>query len=77
MKILFTDSKRARECVQWVMKNIGPKTSVKGSVVHGEGWCFWCNIPGVYGLPEEASFCIEINQHVDSETATLFMLKWS
>jgi len=74
-KIKINDLDRARDCVQWMIKHIGPQLPGNpGTVVQGEGWKFWSEIhyPGATYIIN-----IELNKHVDPETATLFMLKWS
>ena len=76
MKVTFTDATRARDCVQWAIKHVGPKTSAAGSVVRGEGWILWCNIPEAWAKGDP-TYCVELNYHVDDETATMFMLKWA
>ena len=79
-RITFTDINRARDCIYWVMENIGPKTSSPGSGIRGEGWHFWTNIPQFTyaSLPTDApTYTMELNEHVDEETQLFFMLKWS
>ena len=75
-KIIFTDSDHAIDCVKWTMENIGPKISVPGSSIRGEGWHFWTNVPPDISK-ENITFTMELNEHVDEETQLLFMLKWS
>ena len=75
-KIIFTDSDRAIDCVKWTMENIGPKISVPGSSIRGEGWHFCTNMPPDISK-ENITFTMELNEHVDEETQLLFMLKWS
>ena len=75
-KITFTDANRATDCILWTIANIGPKISVPGSSIRGEGWHFWTNIP--HDISEKSiTFTIELNEHVDVDTKLLFMLKWS
>jgi len=75
-KITFTDSDRAIDCVKWTMENIGPKISVPGSSIRGEGWHFCTNMPPDISK-ENITFTMELNEHVDEETQLFFMLKWS
>lgn len=74
-RIKIDDLNRARDCVQWMIKHIGPQLPGNpGTVVRGEGWSFWSEV----GDPDvQYIIHIELNEHVDPETATLFMLKWS
>ena len=79
-KITFTDVNRARDCVYWVMENIGPKTSSPGSGIRGEGWHFWTYVPAFAGTAmqlDPPTYTMELNEHVDEETQLFFMLKWS
>jgi hypothetical protein len=79
-KIIFTDANRAKDCVMWVMENIGSKTSVPGSSICGEGWRFWTTIPAFMNTAmqlDPPTYTIELNEHVDEETQLFFMLKWS
>ena len=79
-KIIFTDANRAKDCVMWVMENIGPKTNVPGSSICGEGWLFWTTIPDFTYTPfptDVPTYTIELNEHVDEETRLFFMLKWA
>ena len=74
VKITLTDPERARECVQWLMKDVGPiKRSVGGPVVHGEGWVVYMG--GTQGTATK--FFIEVDDFVDEDTQLLFALKWS
>jgi len=75
-KIIFTDFNRATDCILWTLDNIGPKISVPGSSIRGEGWHFWTNIPPDISK-ESITFSMELNEHVDEETQLLFMLRWS
>jgi len=76
-RIIFTDVNRARDCVYWVIENIGPKISVPGSSIRGEGWHFWTRIPYPDDVKDEIIYVIELNEHVDEETQLFFMLKWA
>lgn len=79
-KITFTDVNRARDCVLWTIENIGPKISVPGTSIRGEGWHFWTTIPAFMNTAMQLdmpTYTIELNEHVDEETQLLFMLKWS
>jgi hypothetical protein len=75
--IIFTDINRAKDCVMWVIENIGPKISVPGSSIRGEGWHFWTRIPYPDDVKDEIIYVIELNEHVDEETRLFFMLKWA
>lgn len=74
-RIKITDLDRAQECVQWMMKHIGPQLpGTVGTVVRGEGWRFWVSL----ATPElNCAVNIELTEDVDSETAMMFMLKWA
>ena len=74
MKFQTTDLEKARDIVQWLIKNIGPQTGGNGSVIRGEGWMFWVSIP----IPLEPVICYEIDDLlVDEYTLMTFALKWS
>ena len=74
IRIQIDNLEKARQCADWLIKNVGPvKPGNSGTLVRGEGWQYW-----VSGhAPEWWRVTIELNEHVDNETATIFMLKWS
>ena len=76
--ISTTDVNRARDCVQWLIKNVGPETGVQGSSVRSLGWNLWtqCSV-GADGRIDPPVYIIEVNDHVDDDTQLLFALKWS
>ena len=76
-KIKTTDVDRARDCVQWLIKNIGPETSVQGSTIRSEGWHLWTQVWQHGGRVDPPVYIIEVNDHVDEDTQLLFALKWS
>ena len=79
-KITFTDINRAKDCVMWVIENIGPNTSNTGTSARGEGWHFWTYVPAFAGTVMQLdmpTYNIELKEHVDEETQLFFMLKWS
>lgn len=73
-KIKTTDVGRARDCVQWLIKNVGPEVSVQGSTIRSLGWHLWTQATedGKYN----PAYIIEVNDHVDEDTQLLFALKW-
>lgn len=74
MKIQTTDLDKARDIVQWLIKNVGPQTAGAGSVIRGEGWVYWIAMPN----PLEPIVHYEIDESiVDEHTVTMFLLKWS
>lgn len=74
MKIQFHDAERARDCVQWLMKNVGPRQpGVTGNILHGLGWTTRINLDYYAGC----MFEVELTKDVDEHTVTLFMLRWS
>ena len=77
-KINTTDVYRARDCVQWLIKNVGPETGVQGSSIRSLGWNLWTQgsvTPD--GRVDPPVYIIEVNDHVDDDTQLLFALKWS
>jgi hypothetical protein len=79
-KLTFTNVNRARDCVHWVIKNIGPVIENPGTSVRGEGWHLWTTIPDFTYAPlptDVPTYTIELNEHVDEETQLFFMLKWA
>lgn len=73
IRIQSDNLEKAQQCVDWLVKNVGPvKTGNSGTLVRGEGWQYWVKVQ----LPEWI-FIAELDEHVDDETATIFMLKWS
>ena len=79
MKIAIhgSDYTRARECVQWLIKNIGPALpGTHGTVMRGEGWLVNVVLGVDYHSPHTIK--IELNpDHVDQQDIMLFMLKWA
>ena len=76
-KIKTTDVYRARDCVQWLIKNIGPEVSVQGSSIQSLGWHLWTQGSVTDGTSFNPTYIIEVNDHVDDDTQLLFALKWS
>jgi hypothetical protein len=76
-KISTTDVDRARDCVQWLIKNVGPETGVQGSSIHSLGWNLWTQGSVTDGRVDPPVYMIEVNDHVDEDTQLLFALKWS
>ena len=77
-KIKTTDVDRARDCVQWLIKNVGPETGVQGSSICSLGWNLWTQgSVGADGRIDPPVYIIEVNDHVDEDTQLLFALKWS
>ena len=77
-KIKTTDVYRARDCVQWLIKNVGPEVSVQGSSIRSLGWNLWTQgSVGADGRIDPPVYIIEVNDHVDTDTQILFALKWS
>jgi hypothetical protein len=76
-KIKTTDVYRARDCVQWLIKNIGPEVSVQGSSIQSLGWHLWTQGSTRDGRVDPPVYIIEVNDHVDDDTQLLFALKWS
>ena len=77
-QIKTTDVYRARDCVQWLIKNVGPETYVQGSSIRSLGWNLWTQgsvTPD--GRVDPPVYIIEVNDHVDEDTQLLFALKWS
>jgi len=76
-KISTTDVYRARDCVQWLIKNVGPETGVQGSSIQSEGWNLWTQGSVTDGRVDPPVYMIEVNDHADEDTQLLFALKWS
>jgi hypothetical protein len=76
-QIKTTDVYRARDCVQWLIKNVGPETYVQGSSIRSEGWNLWTQAQVENGKAYDPTYTIEVNDHVDDDTQLLFALKWS
>ena len=76
-KISTTDVDRARDCVQWLIKNVGPETSVQGSSIQSLGWRLWTQGSVTDGRVDPPVYIIEVNNHVDDDTQLMFALKWS
>jgi hypothetical protein len=76
-KIKTTDVYRARDCVHWLIKNVGPETSVQGSSIRSEGWNLWTQGSVTDSRVDPPTYIIELNDYVDDDTQLLFALKWS
>jgi hypothetical protein len=76
-KINTTDVYRARDCVQWLIKNVGPEEYVQGSSIRSLGWNLWTQATTEDGTSFNPIYIIEVNDHVDDDTQLLFALKWS
>ena len=76
-KISTTDVDRARDCVQWLIKNVGPEEYVQGSSIRSLGWNLWTQGSVTDGRVDPPVYMIEVNDHVDEDTQLLFALKWS
>ena len=76
-KIKTTDVYRARDCVQWLIKNVGPEEYVQGSSIQSLGWNLWTQGSVTDGRVDPPVYIIEVNDHVDDDTQLLFALKWS
>jgi hypothetical protein len=73
MKFRIKNLDRARECIQWLISNIGEIESNQGIIIRGVGWT-----ANLVITPEEFMVVdIELNQHVDERDATIVMLRWS
>lgn len=73
-KLKFTDMIRGRECVQWLIHEIGPVTYGSGGpTIAGEGW------NAVVGIRGDADpvLWVELSEHVDEDTRMMFVLRWS
>lgn len=74
MRIRFHDSERARDCVQWLIKNVGPRQpGVTGTILHGIGWTTTIHLDYHTGC----MFEVEITEDVDKDTAMMFALRWA
>jgi len=73
MKFRIKTLDRARDCIQWLMSNIGEIESSQGIVIRGVGWT--ANL--VITDQELMVVDIELNQHVDEQDATMIMLRWA
>lgn len=70
-KITISDPIKARACVQWLIKEIGPVTrSGGGPLINGEGWNAWLNV-------DRPQLIVELDNVVDDDTQLLFALKWA
>ena len=76
-KIKTKDVYRARDCVQWLIKNVGPEEYVQGSSIQSLGWRLWTQAATEDGKSYNPTYIIELNDHVDDDTQLLFALKWS
>lgn len=73
-QIKFTNMTRARDCAQWLIKNIGPQQpGTVGNIVRGEGWL----LRVMDMTPSDPIVAIELNQHVDPHDVTMFLLRWA
>ena len=72
--IQFHDADRARACVQWLIKNVGPQQpGVTGTMLHGIGWCTRIRLDYHAGC----MFEVEITNDVDEDTTMMFALRWA
>jgi len=76
-KISTTDVNRARDCAQWLVKNVGPEVSVQGTSIQSLGWHLWTQGSITNNKFDSPVYIIEVNDHVDDNTQLLFALKWS
>jgi hypothetical protein len=76
-KIKTTDVYRARDCVQWLIKNVGAEEYVQGSSIQSLGWHLWTQSSITDNKFDPPVYIIEVNDHVDDDTQLLFALKWS
>jgi hypothetical protein len=73
MKFRIRDLDRARDCIQWLMSNIGEIESRQGIIIRGQGWT-----ANLVITPDEFMVVdIELNQHVDEQDVTMIMLRWA
>lgn len=73
-RIQTDNLEKAAECIHWVITNIGPQCPGQvGTVCRGEGWIFWTRLVDGYNW----QITVELTDDVDTETATIFMLKWA
>ena len=71
--IRLHDPDRARACIQWLIKNVGPREpGITGTSLHGIGWSSRIHLEYYTGC----MFEIEITKDVDEETAMMFALRW-
>jgi len=76
LKFQIYDLEKARDTVQWLMKNVGPQIASSGSIIRGEGWTIWVTLGG-FGITAP-HVNVELDaQHIDEHTMMMFMLKWS
>lgn len=75
MKIRITDLDCARECIQWLIANIGELESNQGIVMRGVGWT--ANLLFVPDRDNIMAIDVELSEHVDEEDVTMFMLRWA
>jgi hypothetical protein len=74
-RLTFTDLERGRECVQWCIREIAPvEQSGGGNRITGAGWDAVVDTRGGFAAP---ILYVELNNHVDENTRTMFLLKWS
>jgi hypothetical protein len=74
-KIKTSDMIYARDCVQWLIKHVGPQQSgVVGTVVNGIGWQLRILDTTKTAMPTVE---ITLNHHVDEEHVTMFLLRWT
>jgi hypothetical protein len=71
IKIRITDLDRARDCIQWLMSNIGELESNQGIVMRGIGWT--ANLV----VDADMAVNVELSEHVDEQDVTMFMLRWA
>jgi hypothetical protein len=74
MKIKLKDPVRAKACVQWLIKEVGPQQpGTPGNILHGFGWCTRIHLDYYTGC----MFEIEITNDVDEDTTMMFALRWA
>jgi hypothetical protein len=61
------------DVIAWLVEHVGPlDTRHAGTIINGEGWQI---IPTF--IHNHVQFFVEVNDHVDDETALMFTLKFS
>jgi hypothetical protein len=79
-KIRIYDQDRIRDCIKWLIKEVGPvKNSMGGPAIAGEGWSAYKVISShsVRMAHSDHAVFVEVNDHVDEDIQLLFVLKWS
>lgn len=73
-QIRITDMSQAQDCAQWLIKHIGPQQpGTVGCIVHGTGW----KIRVIDMSPGGRVVAVELDQHVDPQDVTMFLLRWA